>query len=154
MANENLELVRHWFAAGITAAATRDASPLRDLMDPEFEFAPHITGGHEGVEFRGFEGLLSFIRVQAETWDGLRAELSEMRANGDVVVALGTIRARGRASGVDVEEPTVWLCRIRGGRVLRLEAHAARDPAQVAWALAQAGLPPDAFRADNESARR
>jgi ketosteroid isomerase-like protein len=134
-----------WFAAGIEAGTTRDAEPMRELIDPEFEFAPHITGGHEGVVFRGFEGLLTFIRVQAETWESLRAEPSEMRENGDVVVVLGTIRARGRASGVDVEEPTVWLCRIRGGRILRLEAHAARDPARVAWALAEAGLPPDAF---------
>ena len=152
MADENVELVRRFFAAGIEAEATRDAEPFRDLIDPEFEFAPHITGGHEGVEFRGFEGLLSFVRVQAETWEGLRAELSEMRENGDVVVALGTIRARGRASGVDVEEPTVWLCRIRDGRILRLEAHAARDPARVAWALAEAGLPPAAFRMHGESA--
>jgi SnoaL-like domain len=109
MAHENSELVRRWFAAGIAVSATRDAEPLRDLIDPEFEFAPHITGGHEGVEFRGFEGLLTFISVQAETWENLRAEPSEMRENGDVVVVLGTIRARGRASGVDVEEPAVWL---------------------------------------------
>jgi ketosteroid isomerase-like protein len=135
------------FAAGVAAAATRDPEPLRDLIDPEFEFAPHITGGHEGVEFRGFEGLLSFIRAQAETWERLQAEPSEMRENDDLVVVLGTIRARGRGSGVDVEEPAVWLCRVRNGRVLRLEAHAARDPAQVAWALAEAGLPPDAFDA-------
>jgi ketosteroid isomerase-like protein len=152
MGNENVELVERWFAAGLTAAATRDATPLRDLIDPEFEFAPHITGGHEGVEFHGFEGVLSFIGVQAETWEGLRAELSEVRASGDVVVAVGTIRARGRASGVDVEEPTVWLCRIRDGRILRLEAHPARDPARVAWALAEAGLPADAFRTPDESA--
>jgi ketosteroid isomerase-like protein len=145
MGHENLELVRRWFEAAIAAAATRDAEPLRDLIDPEFEFAPHITGGHEGVEFRGFEGLLTFIRVQAETWESLRAEPSVMRGNDDVVVVLGTIRARGRASGVDVEEPAVWLCHIRGGRILRLDAHTARDPAQVAWALAEAGLPSDAF---------
>jgi hypothetical protein len=73
MAEGNLELVRRWFAPGIEAEATRDVEPLRDLIDPEFGFAPHITGGHEGIEFRGFEGVLSFIRMQAETWEGLRA---------------------------------------------------------------------------------
>jgi ketosteroid isomerase-like protein len=151
-ARGNAEVVRRWFAAGIAAAATRDAEPLRDLIDPEFEFAPHITGGHEGVLFRGFEGLLSFIRVQAETWESLQAEPSGMCENGDAVVVLGTIHARGRGSGGDVEEPTVWLCRVRDGRILSLEARAARDPAQVASALAEAGLLRDAFDAHRKSA--
>jgi ketosteroid isomerase-like protein len=98
-----------------------------------------------GSSFQGYEGFASFVRVQAETWASLRAEPSEMREHGDVVVVLGTLRGQGRGSGVEVEEPTVWLCRLREGRMLRLEAHAARDPAQVIWTLAQAGLPPDAF---------
>jgi ketosteroid isomerase-like protein len=151
MANGNIEVVRRLFATGAEAAATGDLEPLRELIHPEFEFAPHITGGHEGVEFHGYEGFASFVRLQAETWESLRAEPSEMREHGEVVVVLGTIRARGRGSGVEVEEPTVWLCRFRDGRVLRLEAHAARDPAQVAWALVQAGLPPDALDAHGAS---
>lgn len=60
-----------------------------------------------------------------------------MRGIGDAVVALGTIRALGQV--------TVWVCRFRDGRLLRLEAHSARDPGRVAWALAQAGLPADSF---------
>jgi hypothetical protein len=65
MARGNLELVRRLFAAGNAAAAGGDPEPMRDLIDPEFEFAPHITGGHEGVEFHGFEGLLTFIRMSS-----------------------------------------------------------------------------------------
>jgi ketosteroid isomerase-like protein len=141
----NQEIVRRFFAATVVAARMGELEPLREIIDPEFEFAPHITGGHEGVEFRGFEGLLSFIALQAETWESLSAEPTEMRGVGDAVVALGTIRAQGRGSGVRVEEPTVWVCRLRDGRLLRLEAHPPRDPGRVAWALAQAGLPADAF---------
>ncbi|HWY89041.1 MAG TPA: nuclear transport factor 2 family protein [Solirubrobacteraceae bacterium] len=148
MARENIEVVKRWFAIGADAAATGDPEPLRGLIHPEFEFAPHITGGHEGIEFHGYEGFASFVRVQAETWASLRAEPSQMREHGDVVVVLGTLRAQGRGSGVEVEEPVVWLCRLRDGRMLR-QAHAARDPARVAWALAKAGLPPDAFDAQS-----
>jgi ketosteroid isomerase-like protein len=148
MASRNLEAAWRWFATGAAAAVAGDPKPLRELIHPDFEFAPHITGGHEGVEFRGYEGFVSFLSMQAETWESLRAEPSQMRENGDMVVVVGTLHARGRGSGVDVEEPTVWLCRFRDGRMLRLEAHTARDPAQVAWALAQAGLPPDAFDDD------
>jgi ketosteroid isomerase-like protein len=151
MGNENIELVKRWFAIGAEAAAAGDPQPLRELIHPEFEFAPHITGGHEGVEFHGYDGFIRFVNVQAETWESLRAEPSEIREHGDVVVILGTLRAQGRGSGVEVEEPTVWLCRVRDGQILRLEAHAAREPGRVAWALAQAGLPPDAFDAHGES---
>jgi ketosteroid isomerase-like protein len=151
MENANIELVRRWFAIGAEVAANGDPKLLREFIHPDFEFAPHITGGHEGVEFRGYDGFVSFVRLQAETWEDLRAEPSDFRAHGDVVVALGKLRARGRGSGVEVEEPTVWLCRIRDGRMLRLEAHAARDPTQVGWVLAQAGLPPDAFDGHGDS---
>jgi len=147
----NQGIVRRYFAATADAARTGDLEPLREIIHPEFEFAPHITGGHEGLEFIGFEGLSSFIALQAETWESLSAEATEMRGLGDAVVALGTIRAQGRGSGVRVEEPAVWLCRFRDDRLLRLEAHAARDRGRVAWALAQAGLPPGSFDAPRES---
>jgi ketosteroid isomerase-like protein len=151
MASGNLELAWRWFATAAAAAAAGDPEPVRELIDPDFELAPHITGGHEGVEFRGYEGFVSFISMQAETWESLRAEPSQMRENGDMVVVVGTLHARGRGSGVEVEEPVVWLCRFRDGRMLRLEAHAARDRTQVTWALMQAGLSPDAFDAPGES---
>ncbi|HVS29638.1 MAG TPA: nuclear transport factor 2 family protein [Solirubrobacteraceae bacterium] len=151
MAHGNLETVRRWFA--FATPATGDPEAALELIDPEFEFAPHITGGHEGTEFRGLEGLESFLRVSAETWESLQAEPSEMLENGEFVVVLGTLHARGRGSGVEVEEPTVWLCRIRDGRMLRLEGRPAREPGQVAWALAEAGLPPDAFDVHGKSGR-
>ena len=145
MGNANIELVKRWFAIGAEASAAGDPEPLRGLIHSEFEFAPHITGGHEGVTFHGYDGFVRFVSMQAETWESLRAEPSEIREHGDAVVVLGTLRARGRGSGVEVEEPTVWLCRVRDGRMQRLEAHAAREPGRVAWALAEAGLPPAAF---------
>jgi hypothetical protein len=79
MAHGNIEVVRRSFAIGADAAATGDPEPPRGLIHPEFEFAPHITGGHEGIEFHGYEGFASFVRVQAETWASLRAEPSQMR---------------------------------------------------------------------------
>src|SRR3984893_14387647 len=120
MGNGNIELVKRWFAIAAEAAATGHTEPLREVIHPEFELAPHITGGHEGVEFHGYDGFVSFVSVQAETWESLSAEPSEMRGHADAVVVLGTLRAQGRDSGVEVEEPTVWLCRVRDGRMLRL----------------------------------
>jgi ketosteroid isomerase-like protein len=141
VAQGNEEIFRRWFAA----ANARDRGTLRELIDPEFEFAPHITGGFEGTTFRGFDGLLRFVRMRDETWESLAAEPSQIRENGDVVVALGRVRGRGRASGIEIEAPTVSVCRFRAGRMLRLEARPGDDPAQIARALAEAGLPAGTF---------
>jgi ketosteroid isomerase-like protein len=123
----------------------RNLQALRELIDPEFEFAPHITGGFEGIDFQGPDGLERFIRMSDEAWESMHVEASEVRESGDVVVALGQLQARGRSSGVGVKERVVWVCKVRNGRALRLEARSATNPAEVAWALAQAGLPHDAF---------
>ena len=141
MAQGNLELVRGFFRA----ANARDFEALGELVDPEFEFAPHITGGHEGVEFRGPNGISKFDSLQAETWEGMRVELLEIGQHGDLVAVLGVIRARGRASSLEVEEPTLWLCRCRAGRLMRVEAHSARDPAKLNRLLGEIGLPRNAL---------
>jgi ketosteroid isomerase-like protein len=143
VAQGNEEILLRAFAA----FNVRDRETLRECLDPEFEFAPHITGGFEGTTFRGFDGMLDFIGVMEETWESLEVEPSEVREKGDVVVALGRLRGWGRASGIEVESPTVWLCRFRAGRILRIEARRGDDAAELSRALAEAGLPRDAFDA-------
>ena len=141
MASGNEEVLRRAFAAW----NARDIDALRELIDPEFEFAPHVTGGFEGIDFHGLDGVERFIRMSDEAWESMHVEAAEVRHSGDVLVALGHLRARGRSSGIEMNERTVWVCRVRNGRALRLEARSATDPAEVARALADAGLPPDAF---------
>ena len=146
MASGNEEVLRRAFAAW----NARDIEALRELIDPEFEFAPHVTGGFEGIDFHGLEGVERFIRMSDEAWESLHVEAFEVRHSGDALVALGRLRARGRSSGVEVSERTVWVCHVRNGRALRLEARSAADPAAVARALVDAGLPRDSFDASAE----
>jgi ketosteroid isomerase-like protein len=141
MAPANVQIARQVF----DAFNRGDVEALRDLVDPECEFAPHITGGFEHTEFRGLEGLSDFMRRVPETWERLHVEPLQVRENGDVVVMLGTLRGVGRASGIEVETRTIWVWTFRAARMRRLEAHAADDPGEVARALAAAGMPPDSF---------
>jgi ketosteroid isomerase-like protein len=123
-----------------------DAEALAQLIDPEFEFVPYTAMLLEGEMFRGAAGLREYDAMRTATWgESLSAELSEVRHAGERAVALGTLRARGRQSGVDVEMPIVYICSFRAGRVLRVEGRAVHGPGDIADALAQAGLPPDAF---------
>jgi ketosteroid isomerase-like protein len=141
MASRNWELLRGCFSAW----NARDLEALRELVDPEFVFAPHVTGGFEGIDFHGLDGLERFIRMTDEAWESMRVEVSEVRESGDVVVVLGRLFARGRSSGVEVDEPVVWMCRVHSGRAAHLEARSASDPAAIGRALVDAGLPHDAF---------
>src|SRR5438874_12188497 len=109
MATDHEETLRRAFALN----NARDTEAMRGLLDPEFEFAPHITGGFEGTEFHGVEAAADFQRMRDEAWETLEVETWQTREQGDTLVALGMIRGRGRASGIAVEAPTVWVCRFR-----------------------------------------
>jgi ketosteroid isomerase-like protein len=141
MASRNEEVLGRAFAA----FNARDIEALRELIDPEFEFAPHITGGFEGIKFQGIDGVERFIRMTHEAWESMHVDASEVHYSGDLLAVLGHLRARGRSSGIELKEQVVWLCQVRNGRALRIEARAATDPAAVARMLANAGLPRDLF---------
>jgi ketosteroid isomerase-like protein len=147
VSEENVESMQR----AIEAFNARDVDALRELIDPELEFVPHITGGFEGMVFHGLDGMERYFGISDEAWESLRVEISEMRANGEVVVGLCDLYARGRSSGVDVKEPIVCVCQVRDRRVLRLEARSAADPAVVARTLADAGLPGDAFATSHQN---
>jgi ketosteroid isomerase-like protein len=143
VAQGNEEIRRRAFAA----FNVRDRETLRECLDPEFEFAPHITGGFEGTTFRGFDGMLDFIGVMEETWENLEVEPSEVHPrNRPSATTTSPVSRWGRSSGIEVESPTVWFCRFRAGRILRIEARRGDDAAELSRALAEAGLPPDAFK--------
>src|SRR5437899_2096870 len=82
------------------------------IFDPEIEFRPFTTTLIEGGTYRGFDGLRDYQQMREETWESLEVELSETRERGDAIVAQGRLHARGRASGVQVDVPVLWLCRV------------------------------------------
>jgi ketosteroid isomerase-like protein len=53
-----------------------------------------------------------------DDWEDLRIEIDELHDAGEEVVALCRVRARGRASGVDLDVPIAILWRLRGGKVI------------------------------------
>jgi ketosteroid isomerase-like protein len=67
-------------------------------------------------------------------WD-LSIEISEFRDLGDTVVALGRMRVRGKASGIDLEGPVAYVAEYEGGLVRELRAYL--DPNEVLEAVGQ-----------------
>ena len=66
---------------------------------------PVLLGG-EATVYRGYRGIRDFFRETGDVLDRVYVEYSEIRDLGDQVVAVGTIRTRGKASGVETDSPS------------------------------------------------
>jgi ketosteroid isomerase-like protein len=68
----------------------------------------------EGV-FRGHQGIREFMADTAQTFDLFRPEYADVRDLGDRVLAIGSIRVRGKESGVETDVPTAAIAEFREG---------------------------------------
>ena len=129
---DNVALVRRiyeaWWAHGTPAAS--------GLLDPAIEF----VNPPEAIEPGTHVGIDPFQRAVEridELMEGYRVEVEEMTAAGDEVVVIGTIHARGRASGAEIRRRHGYVWTIRDGRAVRF-----RWFSEPAAALTAAGLEP------------
>lgn len=100
-----------------------------DLLDPELEVHSALTGS----AFHGEAGLqewASEIDEQFEQWEVTVAETEAVRSG--LLLVHGEIRARGRGSGMDIDEPASWVVAIRGGRVSEIHNFIGADAAAAA----------------------
>jgi ketosteroid isomerase-like protein len=137
MSDENVELVRRWVAA-INRA---DAEELTRLADPAVDYLPYLgsVSGEAGA-YRGHEGLREYVRDLSEAWSEYSVEIYGLEDLGDAVLMEGRLRAKGQASGLDVDAEMAWLHSFRPGtgegRYLRLRFFADRAEALAAAAPA------------------
>ena len=87
------------------------------LWDEEAEFYP-LRAQLEGEAYWGHEGMERFLSEVAEDWEEVRFEIDETRDAGEQVVGIGRFRARGRASGVDLNVPLGVFTRVRRGKIV------------------------------------
>jgi ketosteroid isomerase-like protein len=127
MSEENLEVVRQVYEA----ATRRDTATILTLYDPEVELNASALGveGRGGDIFRGHEGLRSLFDEWHESWGEIAYDYEELIDAGDQVISVVTRHARGRASGVEVEQRFALLWTIRQGKVIRVIWFLDRDEA-------------------------
>jgi ketosteroid isomerase-like protein len=137
MSKENVELVQAWVAA-INRRALRE---LLEIAHPDIEYLSYLARltGDEG-RYRGHEGLRRYFGELSEVWEWFQVDVDEYRDLGEHVVNVGRLRAKGKASGLEVEERLAWLHTFTPGtgpgRYLRHEAFPSLDEA-----LEAAGAP-------------
>jgi ketosteroid isomerase-like protein len=132
LSQENVELARKAYEA----FNRRDPDALAELCDPELEFVS-LVAESEGQVFRGHEGVRAFFRQQDEAFDRIHAEIEEITESRDLLIIDVVFRARGRESGVPVEQHSWQAARIRANRILWWRFFRTRDEALVAAGLSE-----------------
>jgi ketosteroid isomerase-like protein len=130
MSEENVEIA----LAAVDAWNRGDREAFLALWDEEAEFYP-LRAQLEGESYTGHDGLMRFLAEMTEDFEQVRFEIEETRDAGEQVVGIGRFRARGRASGVDLDVPLGVFTRVRRGKIVYTRLFS--EPAE---ALEAAGL--------------
>jgi ketosteroid isomerase-like protein len=117
------------------AVAERDVGALVQLTVPDVRWRSFFAALLERGEYGGHEALHQYLRDLDDTFEFIHPKVEQMLAVGELVVLVGQIRYRGRASGIETEEPAGWVFEFKNGKVVSFRAF--RDPER---ALADVGL--------------
>lgn len=122
------------FLRGVDAINRGDVTAVLETVDEDTVFEP-LRAQTEGA-FVGPEGMRRFLADTAETFDLFKALYPDVRDLGDErLVAIGTIRMRGRGSGLEDDVPSAAIVEFRDGVL----AHY-KDYGDARLALQVAGL--------------
>jgi ketosteroid isomerase-like protein len=113
---------------------SRDFDAIHEVALEDFVFIPAIATGVEGGAVHGKEGSRRFFEGLDEVWESFNIDAEEFREVGGRVVIDGHVRARGRGSGVDFEQPLVMVVWFRDDKVARIQSFLDRDLANEAAA--------------------
>ena len=130
---ENEELIRH----GYDAWNRGDWERMEELFAPDFE-VDATDRVLNPASYRGIDGFRRMAAEMFEIWDSWLIEPEEFVERGDRVFVTHRIRARGKGSGLELEQiySSVWT--IRDGLAVKLALFVDRERARAA-----AGLPRD-----------
>jgi ketosteroid isomerase-like protein len=118
MSQANVEVVRAVWAAW----EHRDMTAVFALYDPEIVWdQTHAETGELTAEYRGHEGVRTFLRTWWESFESYWAYAEEFIDAGEAVVVRCRQGGRGKQSGVEVEMPPYWqVYRVKDGLVSQI----------------------------------
>jgi ketosteroid isomerase-like protein len=122
--------------AALDAWNRRDIEWLREHGTPDFEFVPAVAATIDGGSVKGPEGLARFLEEMDESWEEFRIEAMEFELVGELVLGRGRVVAKGRGSGVELDQPLGSVMSFEDDRIARMQSFL--DPEQ-ALAAARSG---------------
>ncbi len=121
----------------IDAYNRRDMDAFVELLDPNVEWIP-IMAALEGRVYCGHEGVRAWIDDLDEDWEYFEPCLEDFHDLGDRILIFGHWRARGRASGVELDnQPAAWIYKIKDGKVVWMRTFTDRAEALEAAGLSE-----------------
>ena len=115
MSQENVEA----FWRTLEAFQRGDLDAWVESFHHDAEFIP-LRAPIQGT-YRGHDGVREFLADNAESFDLFDPAYEHVRDIGDHVLAIGTLRVRGKESGVEVEVPSALVVTYRDGKAIRFE---------------------------------
>jgi ketosteroid isomerase-like protein len=126
---DDLEAIRRAYR-DFPKAFAGDLDSYLAEVDPDVEWVP-IMAALEGRVYRGHEGVRRWLEDLRRDWEVFTPIAEEIRILGnDHYLVLGHWRARGRGSGIELDDqPAAWLMHRKDGRTDRLQTFTDRDEA-------------------------
>ena len=113
MSEARVELIRRTFERWNSGDREIDA----EAAHPDIVVRSAMTN----AEYRGYDGMRTWMAEIDGQFGEWRTSIDEFReASADQVLALGTVHIRGRASGVEFDQPMGWLLRFADERVIEV----------------------------------
>jgi ketosteroid isomerase-like protein len=116
MPKENVEIIRRVHAA----INSGDMERILSLLHPDFETAVGPELSPEPDAYRGHDGVRRYFDSFREAMDEIRFEPADVREAGESVVVALRLTARGRSTGIRVEQRVGQVWTIDGGRAIRI----------------------------------
>ena len=121
MTPERAEVVREFF----DAVESEDYAPALRMLDPSVMWLPTEGGRYEGID-----GVAEAFAAWMEPWAEHQLVTEEVTPLGDDhVLATLHIVARGRHSGVEIDQRFFHLYTVREGKIIRMVEYVHRDEA-------------------------
>jgi len=128
MSQENVEAMRRIVEAASRhdyRAALSDLDPAVEIDDTDI---PEATGA---------DSFLDWLARWDGVWESWHVEDIEVREGEEQVIALFTMVAKGRGSGIELTRPDALVASFRGGKVVKLGYYNDQPQALKAVGLAE-----------------
>lgn len=129
MSEENLAVAKEMADAFLRD----DVDWVLDHVAEDFEFIPQ-RAATEG-SYQGREGMRRFLADNKQSFDAFEPLIAEWLTSDDRVVGIGTVRIKGKGSGIEIEIPTASVMTFKDGLIVRWEDYVDRDKALEAAGL-------------------
>ena len=126
--SDRLKLAREGFAAW----NRRDRQWLQEHATADVEFVPAIAAAVEGGSVKGIDAMIRFQEDLDESWESFEIKIDEFRVVGDCVVGEGRVVAKGRGSGLELNQPLTTVVFFEGEKFARMQSFLDRDEALAA----------------------